>query len=541
MHWVGKIFLYSAIFLYSVFLYGISTVVSQLYISLQVHVPVISEELEKSSLELLGFFCMMFDQFLTIVYVSENSHQFFQSPSTCLIGQPMSSIVYSDDLIELSDTLTNVISNSVKEPKKFSCFCRLRFPFKRASGILNITPGYRLYTIHGLVNDKNGLIQSLCTPVFVDELIIRPIDNHTFVTLLDLDSMTILYQDQRAVRHLGYELNEVKGQSALRFLHPSFVNTATLNPSVFFEKGETMTEAYLSKTKTGWAWLRSNVALYDSSHIEYKSSDVIFIAITNVLGEEHEYTNSEYTSVENYYESNNELISVDRQLGVSNMNGLEPPDQLVTQVFQAPLAVLIHGIIQKKEYSESMSIRYLQHASHCENLLADSVVPPQMSSPITPQLTPIQCPVLPNADITSSQSNLITTYESCQHQQQTLTHQENGFPPPSQSPYFHFDTVHSPTEYHASSTHPKPIYKQNSVLPSDLLTTPIPIFNHLQDSTFAPNTISSYDTTNPLFLITYMDQHETTCPTYDQYHNNVNYMESFSVPLNHITKWNEIN
>ena len=216
--------------------------------------------------------------------------------------------------------------------------------------------------------------------------------------------MTILYQDQRAARYHGYGLDEVKGQSVFRFLHHSFVNKTTLNPSVFFEKGETMTETYLCKTKTGWIWLRSSVALYDSVHIEYKNSDVILIAITNVLGEEHKYTSSEYTSVGNHYESNNELIPADHQLGVYNMSGLEQLYQPVTQAFQAPSAVPIHDTIQQKEYSESMSNPYLQYASHYENMPIESVVPPQMSSLITPQLPAVQCPILPNADIVSSQT-----------------------------------------------------------------------------------------------------------------------------------------
>ena len=462
---------------------------------------------------------MVFDQFLTIIYVSENSHKFFRSPSTCLIGQPLSSIVYPEDLIEMSEILTNVISNSVREPKKLSCFCRLRFPFKRASGILNLMSGYRLYNIQGFINNMDGLVHSLWSPVFVDELIIRPIDNHTFVSLLDLDSMTILYQDQRAVRYHGYGLDEVKGQSAFRFLHHSFVNSKTLNASVFFEKGETMTEAYLSKTKTGWVWLRSSVTLYDSLQIEYRNSGVILIAITNVLGEEHEYTSSKCTNVGSYYEPSNELFPVDPQLGVYNISELEQLHQPVTQVFQSPSAVPIHGTIQQKEYSESMINRCLQYASHCVNQPIDFVLPPQMSPPTTPHFPTLQFPMLPNANIGSSRNNLMTTYESYQQQQ-------NGFSPSLLSTYLQLD---SPMEDRASCIHQKHSYRHNLVLPSDLLTTPDPISNHLQNSTFTPTMTPSYNTTN-LIHFEHVQQYVNICPTYIQYDRGTNHKECNSIP-----------
>ena len=251
----------------------------------------IPEEIEKLTLEYLDHFYIILDQYLTVFYVSTNTSKYISTINSKLIGQPISKIMYPDDLIELIDILNNLKKSQTNSPennkKTFLCYCRLRVPSRKSRNIFAITPGYRLYKIHGIVDYQNGeLIHVLGKPVFIDETVELPLNEHIFVTLMDIDTMTILYQDQRAAKYVGYELDEVKGVKATVFLHTSFLHILAPAFALLFEKGESMTGEYLSQTKYGWIWLRSRTSFYDSGNIHTNEKGKLMINIAQVLSDE---------------------------------------------------------------------------------------------------------------------------------------------------------------------------------------------------------------------------------------------------------------
>ena len=163
--------------------------------------------------------------------------------------------------------------------------CNLNF--RKSRNMFAITPGYRLYKIHGIVDYQNGeLIHVLGKPIFIDETVELPLKEHIFVTLMDVYTMTILYQDQRAAKYVGYELDEVKGVKAIVFLHTSFLHILAPAFALLFEKGESVTDEYLSQTKYGWIWLRSRTSFYDSGNIHTNEKGKLMINIAQVLSDE---------------------------------------------------------------------------------------------------------------------------------------------------------------------------------------------------------------------------------------------------------------
>ena len=235
-------------------------------------------------------FFIVFDQSLTIFYLSPNSNKFINTMSNKLIGQPLNKIILPEDLVELSQIIQSLRDQPSQPKQSFVCHSRFKASANKTKKYFNSIPGYKLYKVTGTVDTRDGgLIHALCKPIFVDELMDRPMEDHIFITLLSVDTLSILHQDQRAQKYINLGLDEVKGQSAMSYIHSSFVDSFSPLCALLFKKGESMTDAYLSKSRDGWIWLRSRMAFYYTTEKSKKEGDrKVMIVISQVLnGSKH--------------------------------------------------------------------------------------------------------------------------------------------------------------------------------------------------------------------------------------------------------------
>ncbi|CAM4553566.1 unnamed protein product [Leuciscus chuanchicus] len=227
---------------------------------------------------LAGFILVMTEEG-DMVFLSESVSKYIGITQLELLGQSVYEFVHPCDQEELREILTTRPGISKKKTEKsveHNFFLRMKSTLTHTGRTVNIkSANWKVLHCTGHMQTFSGDDESLfpagsfltllCEPIPHPSSVEFPLDSSTFLTRHNMD-LTFTQCDGRVTELVGYNPEDLIGQSAYEFFHALDFDHVTRSLNILFSKGQVCTSQYRFLAKNGgFVWTETQATvLYNS-------------------------------------------------------------------------------------------------------------------------------------------------------------------------------------------------------------------------------------------------------------------------------------
>ncbi|XP_067306712.1 hypoxia inducible factor 1 subunit alpha, like isoform X2 [Pseudorasbora parva] len=226
---------------------------------------------------LSGFILVMTEEG-DMIFLSESVSKYIGITQLELLGQSVYEFVHPCDQEELRDIFTTRpgVSKKKTEKTEYNFFLRMKSTLTHTGRTVNIkSANWKVLHCTGHLqtfsaDDENSLpagsfLTLLCEPIPHPSSIEFPLDSSTFLTRHNMD-LTFTQCDGRVTELVGYQPEDLIGQSAYEFYHALDFDHVTKSLHILFSKGQVCTSHYRFLAKNGgFVWTETQATVIYNS------------------------------------------------------------------------------------------------------------------------------------------------------------------------------------------------------------------------------------------------------------------------------------
>ncbi|XP_051522127.1 hypoxia-inducible factor 1-alpha-like isoform X2 [Myxocyprinus asiaticus] len=227
----------------------------------------------------LAGFVMVMTEEGDMVFLSESVSKYIGITQLELLGQSVYEFVHPCDQEELRDILTTrpgLLKKKTEKLTEHNFFLRMKSTLTHTGRTVNIkSANWKVLHCTGHLQTLSSEDESsppggsfltlLCEPIPHPSSVEFPLDSSTFLTRHNMD-LTFTQCDGRVTELVGYEPDDLIGQSAYEFYHALDFDHVTSSLHILFSKGQVCTSHYRFLAKNGgFVWTETQATvLYNS-------------------------------------------------------------------------------------------------------------------------------------------------------------------------------------------------------------------------------------------------------------------------------------